>query len=500
MEPQSGHRKGWLLHIIAGFIVSLVSMLIIMGVYWYDTRFSTGVQEMIYTLTSPMQGAGNDGTTIQGILFCGIPTILILFLYLWACRWAKGHLLARHLRRLHAAYCGLFFLGAVIYADAELGIYDYIGTRLENTSLYEEEYVSPEDVIHAPVKKKNLVWLYLESMETAYADLAHGGRQETNFIPQLTETALQGDSFGYGKQLRGYTSISGTSWTMASILASTSGIPYVLPEGYEDASGAFLPGLTTLGDVLEKDGYAQEFMCGSDADFAGRAAYFRQHGNYEIYDIYSAREEQKIAEDYFVWWGFEDRVLYQLARSEITRLAEGDKPFNFTFLTVDTHNTGGFCCEMCPSVYEEPLANTLLCADAQAAEFIAWLQEQPFWEDTVLVIVGDHPRMDPILVGDVETEERPVYNCILGSSRSAIRPMNQRHLTTMDLFPTVMEALGYTLEGRRLGLGTSLYANLPTLLEVYGTEELSDLVTGASDYYLNRFVFDQSEEAVENNE
>ena len=83
----------------------------------------------------------------------------------------------------------------------------------------------------------------------------------------------------------------------------------------------------------------------------------------------------------------------------------------------------------------------------------------------MLVMVGDHPRMDPILVGDAETETRPVYNCILGSDRKLARSMDNRQLTTMDLFPTVMEALGYTIEGRRLGIGTSLYADIPTLLE-----------------------------------
>lgn len=494
METHSIGGGQWRLRLIIGGLVSLLSMLIITGVYWYASRFSTGVQEMIYTLTSPMKGTGSDGTTLAGILFCGIPALLIVGLYLLGYRWARAHMLARHLRRIHAAYCCLLFLGAVFYADAELEITDYIQTRMENSTLYEEYYADPKQVLTAPREKKNLIWLYMESMETAYADTLSGGLQETNLIPNLTALAAKGDSFGTGSGLRGYTSISGTSWTMASLLASTSGVPYVLPEGYEDESGAFLPGLTTLGDILHRDGYQQEFMCGSDAEFGGRARYFRQHGEYTIYDIYTAREQGKIPEDYFVWWGFEDRVLYDLAREEITRLASEDKPFNFTFLTVDTHNTGGYCCAQCPHTHDVPLANTLMCADAQAASFVAWLQQQPFWEDTVLVIVGDHPRMDPILIGDVDTESRPVYNCILGSSVESSWSENGRELTTTDLFPTVMEALGYTIKGRRLGIGTSLYADRPTLLETYGTERLGDLVTGFSDYYLNHFVYNLTDE------
>jgi phosphoglycerol transferase len=41
----------------------------------------------------------------------------------------------------------------------------------------------------------------------------------------------------------------------------------------------FLPGVYSLGDVLEKEGYIQEFMCGSNANFGSRAAYFTKHGN-----------------------------------------------------------------------------------------------------------------------------------------------------------------------------------------------------------------------------
>ena len=42
-----------------------------------------------------------------------------------------------------------------------------------------------------------------------------------------------------------------------------------------------------LAGILEQNGYQQEFLCGSDSNFAGRAKYFKQHGNYEVFDIYT---------------------------------------------------------------------------------------------------------------------------------------------------------------------------------------------------------------------
>jgi phosphoglycerol transferase len=44
-------------------------------------------------------------------------------------------------------------------------------------------------------EKKNLVYIYLESMETTYASTDVGGFQDVNFIPNLTNLAFQNISF-----------------------------------------------------------------------------------------------------------------------------------------------------------------------------------------------------------------------------------------------------------------------------------------------------------------
>ena len=40
-----------------------------------------------------------------------------------------------------------------------------------------------------------------------------------------------------------------------------------------------------LQTFLEQKGYVQEFLCGSDASYAGRRSFYEQHGNYEIFDV-----------------------------------------------------------------------------------------------------------------------------------------------------------------------------------------------------------------------
>ena len=40
-----------------------------------------------------------------------------------------------------------------------------------------------------PEQKRNLIYLYLESMESTYADKASGGAFDKNYIPELTQLA-----------------------------------------------------------------------------------------------------------------------------------------------------------------------------------------------------------------------------------------------------------------------------------------------------------------------
>ena len=104
-------------------------------------------------------------------------------------------------------------------------------------------------------------------------------------------------------------------------MSSTSGIHW----GYKVATDAFgymdlASELVTLGDILEEKGYNQEFLCGSDARFAGRDNYFRKHGNYKIMDYYAAINAGYIPSDYYEFWGLEDRkLLVMILSTELKR-------------------------------------------------------------------------------------------------------------------------------------------------------------------------------------
>ena len=77
---------------------------------------------------------------------------------------------------------------------------------------------------------------------------------------------------------------------------------------------------------------------------------------------------------------------------------------------------------------------------------------------------------------------RGVYNVFINA------PQNWDHIkwregTTMDMFPTTLAALGATIDGNRLALGTNLFSGEPTLVEQQGVEQVNKGMRDNSLFY-----------------
>lgn len=277
---------------------------------------------------------------------------------------------------------------------------------------------------------------------------------------------------------------------MGSIMSQTSGVPYNFPIN-KNSMNKCAPGLTCLGDILAKFNYNQVFLCGSDADFAGRKAYFETHGNAYVLDYYEAIKKGYIDEDYYVFWGFEDNILFNIAKEEITRLAQDDKPFNFEMLTVDTHTKSGYICDLCNAdEYDTQIANVIKCSDRQVYAFVEWCKQQDFYDDTIIIITGDHQLMNPSMVKHLEDYDnlvRPIYNCFLNCGNSEDYNTTNRVFTPMDIFPTTLSSLGFTWDGDYLGLGTNMFSSSKTLAEIIGYDKLYSELQKNSKYYVKNF-------------
>lgn len=114
------------------------------------------------------------------------------------------------------------------------------------------------------------------------------------------------------------------------------------------------------------------------------------------------------------------------------------------------------------------------------SELVDWIEQQAWAEDTVVILAGDHLFMGTYY-DNVGSYQRKSYTAILNSAKT--EPETTRVYSTMDLFPTTLSALGCTLSNDRMGFGTDLYSNTPTLLEEKGQGWLNYELSLNSTYY-----------------
>lgn len=511
---------------LAAVIAIFLFLLVIQSARWYLTKFEgLDISVAIYQLLSPLKGTSSSvlWEYSRGCLFPALfITIFITFLY--RCfdavtdkMYLDVHIRVHHyLADSHKDYylyfrekfkkisktviavvliVGLFT--TLISMAIKVGLPEYMRNMSSKSEFIEIYYVDPDDIkIAFPEEKRNLVILYMESMESTFASKEAGGGEAVNYIPELTYLANEGVNFSNTDLLGGAYGLSGAGWTIAALLAYQTGVTYKLPVESTADYEEFLPGLKGMGEILRENGYTNYFMCGSDTTFGGRRNLFEHHGDYVIYDWLSAKEEGFIPEDYDVFWGMEDAKLYEYAKMHLEEIGTSQEPFCFIMLTVDTHFSDGYLCELCGDEYQEKYANVISCASRQALAFVEWMEEQPWYEDTTIVIVGDHLSMNEEFFGNIRDFDRRIYNCFYHlPERLPVSRAKKRNFNTMDLCPTILASIGISIEGDRLGIGTNLFSETPTLQEELGIEgaELDNELNRFSEFYFSRFVLGNSE-------
>ncbi|SDB55682.1 Sulfatase [Butyrivibrio sp. INlla16] len=493
-------KRNIIKYLFLTILLSIPFLLLFTSLWFFNTWNTMTVNELVFNVKMSLSGASHAMIKLF-IMKAFLPTCvaaLIIFLFLLLANDAfKGK------KTLIAIGASIIALVAfVAYTWIQLDMTSYIDQQLHASTFIKDNYVDPNSVnIDFPEKKRNLVYIYLESTEVTDSDSEHGGAFEKSRIPELTDLALSHEFFGDGSdKLNGGFSMPGTDWTMGAIFAQSTGLPLQISIDANSMSEqeTFFPTVRAIGDILKDEGYHQEYLCGSNASFGGRELFFKTHGDYGIVDYPYAKDQGWIPQDYGVWWGFEDEKLYEYAKNRLSELSKSDEPFNLTLLTVDTHFEDGYVCRLCEDEFEDQYSNVFACASRQATEFVNWIKEQDFYENTTIVLVGDHPTMDADFCAEIpEDYTRKVYTCIInpGASRDGA---DQREYTTFDMFPTTVAALGASIEGDRLGLGANLFSSEQTLLEKYGME-LEESELNRKSHFMNELAGITDEMAMEQN-
>jgi len=484
--------------IITCILLSFASTITIR--WLYDNFGNLAMEEIIFHMKVPLEGT-DSSWIYKYIKDCVIkillPTIVISFILIYPIlkniKSLKKEIHTSENKITKFISIGITIIIVIISMTKVLNtedIKEYLKSQLQSSALIEKEYVDPKKAkMEFPEQKRNLIYIFLESMETTYYSKEDGGLSEEDLIPEISKLAKENTNFSNTEKLGGPYVLSGTGWTVGAMTAQTTGIPLKLTIDGNSLGeySTFLGGAYGIGDVLKENDYKNFLLLGSNSTFGGRKSLFNQHGNYEIWDFESAKSEERVTEK--VFWGYEDKKLFEFAKEKILNMAEKEEPFNFTILTVDTHAQHGFVCEDCKEQWDEQYKNVISCSSRQVGAFVEWIQQQDFYDNTTIVIAGDHLTMQKNFFALEQNQQydKTTVSIIINSAIEAENTKDRKY-STMDLYPTTLAALGVKIEGNKLALGTNLFSNEKTLVEKYGVNYLNSELMKPSRFYNNNIL------------
>ena len=496
------------------FTMIFLTILAVFSTKWVKATYGgLTVDEILFHLTVPIEGTESGilksfyTKALYPSIWMAIPIIILLFFIFDYFRRYKATYIdftvfkKKFSIKIHTIVLALLLFSGSIYLMwtnidkclTKLKIYDYIESQKVDNPFIKDNYVETSEVeLTFPKKKRNLIYIYLESFESSYFSTYYGGDEYYNLLDGMTDLTVENINFSNTEKIGGALQVAGVGWTSGALVGQTSGLPVKInSEKVNEVTdhSSYMKGATTLGDILKEEGYNQEFIMGSDKSFGNRDVYFEGHGDYYILDLKGAKKLGKLPKDYHVWWGYEDSKLFEYAKEEVTRLSQEEAPFNLTLLTANTHFEGGYLEENCPNIYKEQYSSVIACSADQVNEFVRWVQKQDFYDNTTIILVGDHLTMSTAYYENaIEGYTRTIYNLFINSAVTPYETKN-RQFSTLDMFPSTLAAMGVKIDGDRLALGTNLFSDKQTLIEKYSYDEVNKGLEARSTYYNNKFIY-----------
>ncbi|SMP40156.1 phosphoglycerol transferase [Fibrobacter sp. UWB10] len=387
---------------------------------------------------------------------------------------------------------GIYIIAAIIPVFYNIPISDYIhilNNEPEKNTAYSkffvENYVNPDSVIITPPQhKRNLILIYLESLETSFADRIHGGNQDTNLIPEITELALQNLSFGKNKKnIGGGLDAIGSTSTFPSMHSRSLGIPNITIY----SKTPILHHYKSIYKILNEYDYKQIFFQGN----SGLYKQFRQFAiDQKIDEIYGPDDLiQRLdldTADLIRKQGYktvQDKETFIFAHQILDTISE---PFSLTFFTIDTHAPSGLYDPDCIKINDEKnederLKASARCVSRELNKFLDTLRTKAFYGNTSIVVFGDHLFPGNRLVKGAT--DRKWVNFFINPSKVPVSNENRLY-SDIDMFPTILSSINFNIDGERLGFGTDLFGGKKTLIECIGLDSLNKEIRKMSNHLM----------------
>lgn len=241
--------------------------------------------------------------------------------------------------------------------------------------------------VEGPTGDADIIILMVESLSAYQSEFFSGIR---NWTPNLDRIAAESLSF---------TSCFANGFTTedAEIALLTGRLPIYGPQSYSDGGSVGFAGFFgfagSLPAIAAEQGYTSDFITSADLSFSDTGRWAESIG----FDYVEGHQHP----DYAGWKRYQflaapDAALYGRVLDRLRSRNPGQPLFMFV-KTVTTHH---------PFVHPETEtpseAGAFAYADEQLGAFYDALQKQGFFEDGILIIVGDHHAMVPLRPDEVE--------------------------------------------------------------------------------------------------
>lgn len=446
------------------------------------------IEQILFHWSTPMEGVSPSITSAKHAFFfeMGIWSVLFWSFASGTLEWSLRTLFRiktlSDKMRWNVSWISVYVLwfATVTYICNNHDVGTFARNVMHPSTMIDEQYVEPPlEAFSAPERKRNIIVVISESLEKTFSD-------ETLFsqdlLLDLTELSRS------GLVLEGQIEVNGTDNTIASMTAMLYGVPRLMigMEGWHNfVEGNMFRHSNSILHVLDRHGYALAHIQGGSMRFAATDSLFEDFPSVTLvdYDVLSKDAEYvKLAEQGKAYgWGVNDRIMLKHARSMATELAsDGSRPFFLSISTIDTHYDGYL--EFGDQSEFNDFRDTVKVQGKLIADFVTWVQAQPFGEDTTVVVVGDHYVMrndvGPVdmtvltngtsrLPKEGDLPQRTIYACIF-NAHGEVAGVRRRCFAGFDWAPTLLDAMGFTWSSRRFGIGVSLLSDEKTLLEKVG--------------------------------
>ncbi|SDP58420.1 sulfatase-like hydrolase/transferase [Desulforhopalus singaporensis] len=437
---------------IPAYILSLL-LIFLTAVHFIANYFTgNGIDySTIFHLKYGIDGAGfKDYLSLITVSLLALITSLTLITYLIFKYENKSKYISRKISITTYTFLTLsFLLNPSIFDIARL--YQTNQTSLEGSQTARSDFYNyyMGDKTHQRFKNpKNLVHIYVESLERTYFD----SELFPNLITDLKNLESLGVTFTEIKQA------PKTGWTIGGITSSECGIPLYTPSNGNSMSSydTFLPYAVCLGDILKEQGYHLTFLGGADHTFAGKGKFFQTHGYDEVLGKNELLPKLK-NQNYAHGWGLYDDSLFEIAFEKYLKLSANNENFALTTLTLDTHHPKGHRSASCETDsygnFDNSLLDAVKCSDRMVANFIQKILNSSFAQNTIIVLQSDHFGMRSIASDFLKGQDRRNLLIIIDPEKYKNKKIDVAG-TTLDIGSTILSVLG--IEGQ-IGLGRNLF-------------------------------------------